>query len=111
MNSFYRSNGEITPILNPGKKSNRTHMWVFFFLFNKYNKKDTINRGRYFFQAFFNITIQISGGSVKTRNLSVLGFGSAMEKWVLRQVEQGFSPFFVKILLYRMIFFQSGGVL
>ena len=35
----------------------------------------------------------------------VLGFGSdAVEKMGLRQVEQGFSSFFAKFLLYLMIF-------
>ena len=39
--------------------------------------------------------------------MRVLVFGSAMEKWVLRQVEQGFSSFFDKCLPYVMIFQSS----
>ena len=34
----------------------------------------------------------------------LVGFGSAMGKWVLKQIEQGFSSFFAIFLAYLMIF-------
>ena len=39
----------------------------------------------------------------------VSGFGSAMEKWGYKQVEHGFSSFFVKFLAHLLIFQSLAG--
>ena len=66
-----QTNGEITPILNPGKKSNRRliYVGVLIPLFNTTTKRYTINRGRHFFKPFL-LQFPISDGS------RLPGFGS-----------------------------------
>ena len=50
---------------------------------------------------FIKEGLKVSDGSAE---IWVSGFGTAMEKWVLRQVEQGYSTIFAKVLSYLMIF-------
>ena len=108
-----QTNGEITPILNPGKKSNRRliYVGVLIPLFNTTTKRYTINRGRHFFKPFL-LQFPISDGS------RLPGFGSLpyREKFGFhgklgRKIFLHFLAKFIGILLHTCFFKRSLAVL